>query len=150
MKENKSQYPEHETLKRDLADKFTANSSYLGSHIRNTIMQTDFKVLKNTNPPTEIRKGDVIVSYEGVKTRPSVIIKVLGDRTCVYIPLTSTDNVHCMTSFTSRFFGKGCFSRAMSVCTEDFAIEHFVGVFDNMNAVNKAIKDLKGFINVNL
>lgn len=151
MKEDKTPMPEHEELKRNLSGKFTANSQYLGSFVRQTIMETDFKVLKQINKPSEIRHGDVIVvNSVSQKCRPCVIVKVLKDRTCIYIPLTSTDNIHCMTQFKSRFFGEGCFSRSLSVCSEEFAIENYVGVFDNMKAVNSAIKDFKEFINSGL
>lgn len=144
--------PEHEKLKRDLAGKFTPSSSYLGSNIRQHIMESDFKILKNVHRPTKIKKGDIITvgGNTVVKSRPAIVVKVLKDRTVLYIPATSTDNVHCMTPFTDRFLKEGCFSRTLSVCTEDYALENFSGVFDNMKALNRAIKDFKEFINTNL
>lgn len=138
--------PRHEQIKRELADKFTATNSYVGSHIRQTIMQANFKELKEVQKPSEIRKGDVIVSFEGVKSRPCVVCKVLKDRTVLYIPLTASENIHCLSESKSRFFKDGCFTKSFSVCTEDFAIENFVGVYDNMHALNKAIKEFKKFI----
>ena len=144
---DKNELPPHEQLKRDLASKFTANSTYLGNFIKQEIMVTDFKSLnKAVSRPKYIKKGDVITNYEGVKSRPCVIIKVLKDRTCIYIPLTSSENVHCMTPCKSRFFGEGCFSKSLSVCTEEFAIENYAGVFDNMKDLNIAIKEIKDFV----
>ena len=145
-----NELPKHEQIKKELAEKFTVNSNYLGSFVKQTIMQTNFKELKEMSRPTEIRKGDVITNYEGVKSRPCVVVKVLKDRTVLYIPLTSSENVHCLSNSKSRFFGEGCFTKSFSVCTEEFAIEHFVGVYDNMTAVNKAIKELKNFLNESL
>ena len=142
--------PEHEQLKRELMEKFNPTTTYVGSHIRLAVQQTDFKGLKSTTRPTSIRKGDVIVSFEGVKSRPSVVVNVLKDRTVLYIPLTSTENVHCLSESKSRFFGEGCFCKAFSVCTEEFAIEHFVGVYDNNKLLNQAIKQLKEYLNKNL
>lgn len=144
--------PEHEKLKRDLANKFTPSSSYLGSNIRQQIMESDFKVLKATHKPSKIKKGDIITVGGNtiVKSRPAVVVKVLKDRTVLYIPATSTNNVHCMTPFTDRFLKEGCFSRTLSVCTEEYALENFSGVFDNMKALNEAIRDFKEFINFNL
>lgn len=140
--------PPHEELKRNLAENFKPQLSYLGSHIKTVIMETDFKVLKrNSNPPSNIKKGDVFTTQFGTKSRPCVVIKVLRDRTVVYVPLTSTENVHCLTPYSSRFFGKGCFSRSISVCTEEYATTNFVGVFDNMKNLNEAIKELKQFLN---
>lgn len=143
--------PEHEKLKRDLASRFESQTTYLGSFIKKEIIETDFKQVKNNvQRPIYIKKGDVIISFEGKKARPSVIVKVLKDKTLLHIPLTSTENMHCMTPFKSRFFGEGCFTRAMSSCSEEYAIENFVGVFDNMKALNLAIKDFKHLINTNL
>lgn len=144
--------PEHERLKRDLANKFTGNSTYLGSFVKKEIMETDFKILKSSGmqKPFKIKKGDVITAYEGVKCRPAVVVKVLKDESVIYIPLTSTDNCHCMTPFYSRFFGEGCFTKSFNVCTKEYALEYFIGVFDNMKALNQAIKDIKEFINTNL
>lgn len=151
MEETKPIIPNHEKVKLDLLSKFVGTSSYLGSHIRAEIQKTDFKVLKDNNQkPSEIRKADCIVVKSGIKSRPAVIVKVLKDRTCIYIPVTSTENVHCLTPFKSRFLGEGCFSRNFSVCTEEFAIENFVHVFDDTKALNQAIKDLKEFINKSL
>lgn len=139
--------PKHEQLKRDLMDKFTSNSSYLGSHVKLTIQQFDFKTLNDgVQKPKYIKKSDVILVWEGVKRRPAVIIKVLKDRTCIYTPMTSTENIHCLTPFNSRFFGEGCFTKTVSVCTEEFAIENFAGVFDNNRDLNVAIKNLKEFL----
>lgn len=141
-------YPPHEELKRNIAESFKPQLSYLGSHIKTVIMETDFKVLKrHSNPPSNIKKGDVFTSLQGTKPRPCVVIKVLRNRTVVYVPLTSTENIHCLTPYNSRFFGEGCFSRTISVCTEEFATTNFVGVFDNMKDLNEAIKELKMFLN---
>ena len=103
--------PRHEKIKLELADKFVATNSYLGNHIKQTIMQSDFKDLKEIQKPSHICKGDVFLVYEGKKKRPNVVIKVLKDRTIIYIPLTSTDNIHCLSESKSRFFGEGCFCK---------------------------------------
>ncbi len=142
--------PEHEKIKRDLANKFTGSSSYLGSFIKSEIMNTNFKNLKSMQRPLKIKKGDVITVYEGIKSRPAVVVKVLKNRTVMYIPLTSTDNVHCLSPASSRFFGEGCFTKSINVCTEEYAIDYFVGVFDNTKALNQAIRDFKELINTNL
>lgn len=140
--------PPHEELKRKVLDKFTANSTYLGSFVKKTIIETDFKVLKEvTYPPTQIKKGDVIVMAQGSKNRPCVVVKILKDATVMFIPLTSTDNVHCLAPYNSRFFGEGCFSKAFDVCTHEKAVKNFVGVFDNNKDLNIAIKELKQYIN---
>lgn len=143
--------PNDEKLKRELIEKFTTNSTYLGSFVKQVISQTDFKVLRvENNRPSFIRKGDVIILPEGAKTRPCVVVKVLKDRTVVYIPLTSTENVHCLTPYKNRFFREGCFTKTFSVCTEETAIENFCGVFDNMKDLNRAIKELREFTIQNL
>lgn len=139
--------PPHEKLKKDLVAKFTPQSTYVGSHVRQVLMESDFKILKqNSHPPQYIKKGDVIVLPQGSKSRPNVVAKVLKDRTVVVIALTSTDNIHCQTPYTSRFFGEGCFCKGFDVCTEEKAIHNFIGTFDNMKALNQAIKDMKNFV----
>jgi hypothetical protein len=62
------------------------------------------------------------------------------------MPLTSSENVHCGTPYKSRFFGEGCFSKTISVCTEEYALFNFIGVFDNVRDINQAIKDFKKLI----
>ena len=139
--------PPHEQLKKDLVSKFTPQSTYLGNHVRQVLMESDFKVLKqNSHPPQYIKKGDVIVLPQGSKNRPNVVAKVLKDRTVVMIALTSTENIHCQTPYTSRFFGEGCFCKGFDICTEEKAIQNFIGTFDNTKALNQAIKDLKEFV----
>lgn len=139
--------PPHEELKRKVIDKFTGSSTYLGSFIKKTILETDFKVLKEVqNLPTYIKKGDVIIVNEGKKSRPGIVAKVLKDRTVVFIALTSTENVHCLSPSKSRFFGDGCFTKSFNVCTEEYAIQNFIGVYDNPKYLNIAIKELKQFI----
>jgi len=142
--------PDHEKLKRELLNKFTGTSSYLGSYIKDEIQKTDFKHLKSIQKPNIIKKGDCLIVQEGAKTRPGIVVKVLSDRTIIYIALTSTENVHCLTPYKNRFFGEGCFSRSFSVCTEEYALNNFVGVFDDNKTLNKAIKDLKDFVNNSL
>ena len=142
--------PDHEKVKRDLVSKFTPTSTYLGSHVRKEITDTNFRILKNTYRPSKIKKGDIITVYAGTKCRPAVVVKVLKDGTCLYIPVTSTENVHCMTPFSDRMLGDGCFGKTLSVCTEEYAIDNFTGVFDNTKALNQAIRDFKELINTNL
>lgn len=151
MSAEKKYTSEHERIKQELIGKFTTNTNYSGSHVRDVILKSDFKGLKGTcQKPSKIKKGDVFTSFEGKKSRPCVVAKVLKNRTVLYIPLTSTENVHCMTPYKSRFWGEGCFSSAFSVCTEELAIENFIGVFESTKDLNKAIKDIKEFINNNL
>lgn len=78
------------------------------------------------------------------------MVKVLKDKSCLYIPLTSTDNIHCLIPYKSRFFGEGCFVKTISVCTEEFAKNNFIGVFDSIKDLNLAINKLKDFLNNNL
>lgn len=144
--------PKHEELKRELMDKFSANQTYLGSAVKLTIQQTDFKVpLTSMQKPKFIKVGDVFTTdAHGVKVRPAVVLRVLKDRTVIYAPITSSTNLFCLVEFKSRFFGEGCFCKTISVCTEEFALTNFVGVFDNNTAIKTAKKELKEFINKNL
>jgi len=144
--------PPDEVLKRGLVSNFEAAKSYDGKYVRDTIQKSDFTVLRKDviNKPSKLKKGDVLTTYVGAKKRPAVIIKVLKDNTVLYIPLTSTESVHCFVEYSSRFWGEGCFCNSYGVCTAEFALENFIGVFDNNSSLNKAIKKLKEYINQNL
>lgn len=143
--------PEVVKLKEELKSKFIPTATYTGKQILHILEGFSLRSLvKPATPPTEIRKGDIILTKTTSKVRPAVVIKVLKNRTVIYIHLTSTENIHCMTPFKSRFSKDGCFSHGFSICTEEYAIENFTGVLDNPKAVNQAIKDLKIFFNSNL
>lgn len=148
--ENIKQIPQHEKLKQDLMAKFTGTNTYLGSYIKTEIQKTSFKDINPINKPSKIMVGDCILSYEGVKSRPSVILKVLKDGTCIYATLTSSENIHCFIPFNSRFFGEGCIGKSLNICTHEFALEHFIGLFEDNKAINSAKKELKRFFTENL
>ena len=137
--------PKHEEFKRGLLSKFEHNKNYSGKDIRSKIEQTDFRELVTVSRPSYIKREDGFISFFGVKSRPCVVLKVLKDRTVIYTTLTSTENVHCLCTYKSRFFGEGCFSKVLSVCTEEFALEKFVSIFDSPADVNKAVKLLKNY-----
>ena len=128
-------------FKDELSNKFIPTSTYSGKQIAHIIGNTSLKILDIVNKPTEIKKGDVISVKTASKVRPAVVTKVLKDRTILYIHLTSSENIHCMTPSKSRFFGEGCFTYGFSICSEQYAIDNFLGIYDNMKAVNQAIKD---------
>lgn len=141
---------EAQEFKDELNSKFISTATYSGKQIAHIINQSSVKALHNRLKPNEIRKSDVITVKTASKVRPAVVIKVLKDRTVVYIHLTSSDNIHCMSPSKSRFFGEGCFTYGFSICSEEYAIDNFIGVYDNTKAVNQAIKDLKTFFNNSL
>ena len=92
--------------------------------------------------PERIKKGDVIIIRMGVKSRPSVVVKVLKDVFYV-MPLTTTeDNMNLVETY-SRIFGKGYFSRAITAVDKEYAFNNWAGVYDNTRALNRAIKAIK-------
>lgn len=132
-------------FKDELTSKFIPTSTYSGKQVAHILNTISVKTLDVLNKPTEIKKGDVISVRTASKVRPAVVTKILKDRTVLYIHLTSTENIHCMTYAKSRFFGEGCFTYGFSICTEQYAIENYLGTYDNMKAVNQAIRDLRTF-----
>lgn len=136
-------------IKEELIEKFIPTATYSGKQITHIINQFNFRTAVNAKP-ISIKKGDVIRVRSASKVRPACVIKVAKDRTIFYIHMTSTDNIHCMTPIKSRFFGNGCLTKSFDICTEEYAIENFIGVMDDTKAVNQAIKDLKALINDNL
>lgn len=96
-------------------------------------------------PPTEYRKGDVIANGVGAKKRPMVVISIVGNM--MYgIPLSSTQDEFNLSESKSRFMGDGWFSKGVSVVTKEYADENFIGVYDNMKLLNKAIELMKNEI----
>lgn len=85
--------------------------------------------------------------HNGTKPRPNVIIKII-DGMCYGIPLTSTQDFMVLCeSNTSRFFtieGKPTFfSLGMSVVTMEYAMDNFLGVFDDNKGLRFAKNELK-------
>lgn len=122
-------------------------SQYAGSYVREVIRTANisdvelFKDLQSQQmrPPSVLKKGDVIITQVGSKMRPVVIVKVLEEEV-IYIPLTSTENVHNLIKGNCRFFGESWFSKGFSVATIEYAMEHFVGIYTDRITLNKAIK----------
>lgn len=124
----------------ELALSFEPTKAYVGSEIRKRIWNTNTKF-----KPNKIRKGDVISLYVGSKSRPCVVVKVLKDKV-VSLPMTSSENIHNITSFKSRFFGEGFISNDISTCDFDTALTNFAGVLDDRDSINIAINNLKKFV----
>lgn len=105
----------------------------------NSVLTADSK------SPKSFKKGDVIANGVGAKTRPIVIIKVVGS--LLYgIPLSTTKDELNMSESKSRFMEDGYFSKGISVVTFEYAIENFIGVYDNMKLLNNAISLMKSEI----
>ena len=141
---------ECQDFKQEVIDKFLPTASYSGKQIAFIINGLSLKSMYQPPKPSEIKKGDVLSVKTASKVRPAVVIRVLKDRTVIYVHLTSTENIHCMTSGKSRCFGEGCLTYGFSICSEDFAIENYIGIYDDMKAVNQSIKDLKEFFAKNI
>jgi hypothetical protein len=89
--------------------------------------------------PRYFKKGDVIANGVGAKKRPCVVIKV--EKEFLYLlPLSSTEDELNLCESHSRFFADGWFTRGVSVVSKDYAVDNFIGVYDNIKLLNKAIK----------
>lgn len=134
-----------ETILKEISEKFQTGLTYTGKNIKTILESVSLDSLKLVTPPTKIKKGDTFIHYSGKKARPCIVIKVLkGDRV-VYMPLSSSKNMHNLNPFKSRFFGEGYFSNAISICSTEFVQKQFVGIFDNPKALNLAIKEINQF-----
>ena len=96
--------------------------------------------------PKYIKKGDVYVVSVGGKKRPVVVAKVLED-TVIGIPLSTTEDELNLCKSSSRFLGKGWFSKQLLSSKKTFALENWVGIYDNPKLLNKAISKLRIFYN---
>lgn len=99
--------------------------------------------------PSRLKKGDVYISPVGVKHRPVVICKVVGD-IVLGVPLSTTEDCLTLCDSKSRFFGDHFFAKQVVTAPYTHAMDNFAGVFDNNTSLNKAIKMMKSFYLENL
>lgn len=132
--------------RQETIDNIIPTSTYVGSAVRKMINEiSDIRV-----PPAHFKKGDIIKVYvPSQKPRPAVIIRV-REEYVVSIPLTTDENVHCMTESNSRFTRESCFCNSYIVTPIETAKENFLGVYDNTKSLNTAIKELRLFIAKNI
>ena len=131
--------------KKELIDSFQPTQTYLGSFIRSQVNQI-YSETRNVNCPVSFKKGDVYLSYCGVKSRPCVIVKVFKDFV-VGIPLTSGENIHSSVPYKCRFFGEGYLGKTIDIASKEYVQSYFVGVFEDKKAIKLAIENIKEFIN---
>lgn len=130
--------------KKEVIDSFQSNQSYLGSFIKDKINSISAKGVSGT--PTTLKKGDVYVSYCGVKKRPCVVVKILKD-VVVGIPLTSGENIHSSVPYKCRFFDEGFLCNTIDIASKEYVLENFTGIFEDKKAIKLAIENIKEFIN---
>ena len=131
--------------KKELIDSFQPTQTYLGSFIRSQVNQI-YSETRNVNCPVSFKKGDVYLSYCGVKSRPCVIVKVFKDFV-VGIPLTSGENIHSSVPYKCRFFGEGYLGKTIDIASKEYVQSYFVGVFEDKKAIKLAIENIKEFVN---
>ena len=128
--------PDKLTVVANLSDK-----NYTKTEVTHLINSICFKV----PPPITFKRGDVIRA-DTSKPRPTVIINIIGD--LVYtIPLTSTEDSMNLCKSNSRFFNKDgkqmYFSHGILVYKIAYAMDNFLGVYDDNKSLRLAIKELK-------
>lgn len=131
--------------KKDLIDSFQPTQTYLGSFIRSQVNQISSET-RSVNCPVSFKKGDVYLSYCGVKSRPCVIVKVFKDFV-VGIPLTSGENIHSSVPYNCRFFGEGYLGKTFDIASKEYISNYFVGVFEDRKAIKLALEGIKEFVN---
>jgi len=132
--------------KQETIDSLVPTSNYLGSFVRKMI--TDITV-ESKLTVEYLKKGDVLILKSQVKYRPSVVIKV-KETYVIVIPLTSSENEHCLCESKSRFLKDGCFGNNFEIVPMELAKASFVSVYDNPKLLNNAIKELREFIKKNI
>lgn len=133
--------------KQETIDSVVPTSQYLGKYVREMI--TAISSAENKMAPEYFKKGDVILLKSRTKPRPGVIIKVTTDYV-ICIPLTSTENEHCMSESKSRFFKTGCFCNSYEIVPLEMAQQNFLGVYDSPKLLNNAVKELREFFKKNI
>lgn len=132
----------------NLLERFNDKMTYTGKNVK-TIL-SDLEEFSSMNVPSKVRRGDVFLSYGGKKKRPCVVIKVLKNDTVMYLGLTSSDNVNCLSEFKSRFFKDGWISNGFSVTSVDYVKENFIGFLDSPRELKIAVDKFKKLIIENL
>lgn len=127
--------------KAEVLARITPTTTYIGSQVRCFVNEV---TCDSSIVPTHLKKGDVITTYSGVKSRPATIIKVCKDYV-IAIPLTTTNNVHALCESQSRFFKKGWFCNQYVTVPIELAFESYIGVYDSPKLLNNAIKELRLF-----
>jgi hypothetical protein len=115
--------------------------TYLGSFVRQKINEV---TIEDRYLPKELKRGDVINVFHGIKKRPCVILSI-KDEMVIHIPLTSSKNIHNLCESKSRFYGDGHFSNTYGICKLETALESFIGVYDNDLFLDNAEKELALF-----
>lgn len=130
--------------KKELIDSFQPTQTYLGSFIRSQVNQISNET-RSVNCPVSFKKGDVYLSYCGVKSRPCVIVKVFKDFV-VGIPLTSGENIHSSAPRKCRFFGEGYLGKTIDIASKEYVQTYFAGVFEDKRAIKEALENIKEFV----
>jgi len=127
-------------------------NSYSAADVKNLINQIEEKEF--VRRPQYLKKFDIYLNDCGggknshglPKMRPCVIIKVLDD--CVLsIPLTSVENSLALCQSKYRFGNQGYFTKQVVTVPKEYAMMNYAGIYDNYKLVNKAVRELKQFLN---
>lgn len=117
---------------------------YTADEVKNLIRQIETPVMYS---PRVLAKGDIFATKDTLgKPRPYVIIKVLSD-TVIAIPTSTTNDSLCLRQSRSRFLKDGWFSKQFVTVHKDYAMQRWTGVYANPKGLNKAIKELKEYLN---
>lgn len=127
--------------KLEVIESIDPTKTYLGSFVRTKINEV---TIEDRYLPKELKRGDVINVYHGIKKRPCVILSI-KENIVIHIPLTSSENIHNLCESKSRFYGGGYFSNTYGVCKLETALENFIGVYDNDLFLDNAEKQLAIF-----
>lgn len=124
--------------KEEIIESIEVTKTYSGKEVRHLVHSCPERPCKTS--PTQLRKGDVY-RHNQMKGRPVVIIKVTKDKVWG-ISLSTTQDSMNMCESNSRFFRGQYFCYGLHSAPIDYALENFLGVFDNNKSLNKAIKQL--------
>ena len=138
-------------LKEGLTNNFANNKhvTYTGQQVRFIINNFPYKDYRITIKPDKLKKGDIFTFKEGVKVRPCIVLKVVKDKV-IYTSCSTITEARTLYESKSRFLGNTNLTLNLNVCSVEDALDNFVSVYDNPKHLNKVIKDLKEFYNLNL
>ena len=127
-------------------------TTYTVAEVRNLIEKIEIK--ERYQRPQYLKKGDIFLNdcgggldiHGNRKLRPCVIVAVL-ENSVLSIPLTTTKNSLALCESRYRFGKEGYFTNQIITSTMEYALGNFAGVYDSPKRINRAVKQLKEFIN---
>lgn len=132
----------HKSISEYILHLESIDNTTLGKHTVIDVLKSIQKGSAFSSKPSKLKRGDVFICNVGNKNRPVVVISTKNS--VVYgITLSTTNDCLNLYDGQSRFFGESFLGKGVVTAHEQFAIDNFIGVYDNPRVLKKAIEEMK-------